>query len=106
MTVLKEQAQNSKRAANVRALVKTSFVMLKRTRLFTLPILAISTSLHGRGLGTYSTFSRSAFVTGTSAQAAPPTNSLGVQARVASGQTCPGARLQAKCVLLEPGPEL
>ena len=76
----------------MRALVKTSFLMLRRTLLFTLPILAISTSLHGRGLDTYLTFSRAAFVTGPSARVAAPTNSLGGQARVVSGQASPGAR--------------
>jgi len=64
--------------------------MLKRTLLLARPILAISTSLHGGGLGTYSTFSRP--VAGPSARAAPPTNSLSVQARVASGQAGPGAQ--------------
>lgn len=64
--------------------------MLKRTLFFALLILTISTSLHGHGLATYSTFSRPAFVTGPSARVAAPTNSLSAQARVASGHPGPG----------------
>lgn len=64
--------------------------MVKRTLFFAVLILAISTSLHGYGLATYSTFSRPASVTGPSARAAAPSNSLSVQARAASQQVDPG----------------